>query len=86
MVTLVGRRIYPWRVRAGAETRFSDHLLPDAAAGLICIVRWYVNQREFDISKAMPFVVQWLDTHVTFHMRDECMHCNRLLRRDHERW
>ncbi|ADE85328.1 glycosyltransferase family 2 protein [Rhodobacter capsulatus] len=41
MVTLVGRRIYPWRVRAGAEARFSDHLCRqfDATRG---IARWGV--------------------------------------------
>ena len=41
MVTLVGRRIYPWRVRGGTEARFSDHLCRqfDATRG---IARWGV--------------------------------------------
>ena len=41
VVLLVGRRIYPWRVRAGAEARFADHICQqfDARRG---IARWGV--------------------------------------------
>lgn len=41
VVLLVGRRIYPWRVREGAEARFADHICQqfDARRG---IARWGV--------------------------------------------
>ncbi|RWR53099.1 glycosyltransferase family 2 protein [Sinirhodobacter ferrireducens] len=41
VVLLVGRRIYPWRVRQGAPTRFADHICRqfDARRG---IARWGV--------------------------------------------
>lgn len=41
VVQLVGRRIYPWRVREGAEPRFADHICQqfDARRG---VARWGV--------------------------------------------
>lgn len=45
VVVLAGRRIYPWRVRAGREARFGDHICCQFDAGN-GIARWGVAPRK----------------------------------------
>ena len=42
LVALLGRRIYPWRVRAGAEPRLGDHICRPFDAGGRALLRWGV--------------------------------------------
>jgi hypothetical protein len=55
VVLLVGRRIYPWRVRAGREARFGDHICRqfDARRG---IARWGVAPEKAGLANTWRMV------------------------------